>query len=1189
MEQKRNPADWIKQAVRALFLFFAVWILGLSLGNIQLKESMEAFGKEPWLTILLLGGSMTLFLVFFLFAKIRLLLEKKYAGIFILLCIALIGILQILCIFKLRIHFRYDALEVYEEACRLLKTGQIANWDYFGANPHQRGTLYLTWFLLKIAASLHIPESMYMVYLDLWCMICVDSCILGAGFVIGREKGLRVMTLYFFMMLLQPFTYLWCLFHYTTVQCLPFMTLLLLLSGVAPQCRKRNQKILLGVVMGVICFIGNKIRPTVLIALIAYVLYVALQWLREWIRKYQSQKETYARADKDNEQMYFERKKTESFRKERIRKVVRPEQPEEPESKEAEWEEAMPEEESAPERTEQEEETEREEPEEKAEGKAAEGEETKKPEEKTLEALEEIREGTEEKAPAENAGERMEDESEVKEINKRRTQKSRQRKEAVPQMNEEEKEQKEEEGQEQKKQTEPEEKEPVQPKREKPETDQKKAGNDHRKKKSRSGKRGRPRAPKTDTLERMEKILNEIDADVALEHSEKKTKNANKSPKVMSASKRNKTIRKTERIRPAEEFSREEEPVEEEIDLELIIHAEELESDFADRQEIISGERADDSDEDMEESETESESEGVEVEPECGEESGETEPEYDGKAWEAEPGYDEEEPGEAEPEYEEEPEEAEEEYEEQSGEAEPEYGEENAETEPEGTEKETGKTNGRNRREYRQQERKAQKKEKARMLGNLAAVAAFVLTFLLLSIGYKALDHKMVTIDTASYERPLLFWVAMSAKGDGTWDGNDAEQLAKFETKEEKEAYTKELIKERLGDLNAGELIGLVSRKLCVTWAKGNDDAINENTDSLSYGKWYDCLLGEESLFFLYYCQIFRILMFACIVFGTVCAFAKRSVQAADYMRIVLLGGILFHLLWEAKPLYSLPFMPFLLVLMTEGLWQLLELSGAAATGDRWRNRKGGTKGKERNAYPVIILSAAAWLGLMIWGFGYGQKLLEQERTIRNYTASQAMERCDIKRGLLANEAVRQEFRADRTFNTIGVQIRNYSWFYGKQNESLYRLTLFDSEDQMLRQALIKGSDFEDYEYCDVSFEPVMPEKGGELYRFLIETVQADDISNLVFYKKASDAIDPYPWGAYVENGVPMEQADLTFRVYQKEYGPVMAKKELLFLILPQILLQLAVLLLSLPGKEETGISRRSRKRIGFSGKDRLI
>jgi hypothetical protein len=50
-----------------------------------------------------------------------------------------------------------------------------------------------------------------------------------------------------------------------------------------------------------------------------------------------------------------------------------------------------------------------------------------------------------------------------------------------------------------------------------------------------------------------------------------------------------------------------------------------------------------------------------------------------------------------------------------------------------------------------------------------------------------------------------------------------------------------------------------------------------------------------------------------------------------------------------------------------------------------------------------------------------------------------------------------------------------------------------------------------------------------------------------------------------------------------------MAKKELLFLILPQILLQLAVLLLSLPGKEETGISRRSRKRIGFSGKDRLI
>ena len=1184
MEQKKNPADWIKQAVRALFLFFAVWILGLSLGTIQLKESMEAFGKGPWLTIALLGGSLTLFLVFYLFAKVRWLQEEKYAGLFILLCIAAIGILQILCIFKLRIRFRYDALEVYEEACRLLKTGQIANWDYFGANPHQRGTLYITWFLLKIAASLHIPESMYMVYLDLWCMICVDSCILGAGFVVGREKGLRVMTLYFFLMLLQPFTYMWCLFHYTTVQCLPFMMLLLLLAGVAPQCRRLNQKILLGVVTGVICFIGNKIRPTVLIVLIAYVLYVGLQWIREWIRKYQMQKETEEVRQEEEwplEQMADPertgqdegaltrsgRKKADGFQKKPIRKVIRPEQIAEPEPVEKEpaakaeaIEESEPAEEETVERkTEVLKRTEKRKPAgkepEKEESKPEEVdeeqiEEPEQTEEETVEREAEVSKRTEKRKPAgkepakeksTQSGEEVGTADPVKDMphaaeyerkNKKSSKKRQVRKEAPVEST--------------------------------TDGDHPRAENSQRRGKKRSGKRGRPKAAKRDTLERMEKILNETEDGTSSVQSEKKDNSGKKSPKVMSASKRDKTIRKTERLKPFGELADEDDiRTEEGLDLELTVDAEELENDFGDVREEIFEEPDADSDEEfagkMQETESVDESEGDEAESD--EEIEEAEAEFDDEIEEVEAESDDE------------IEEAEAEYGDEIEEAEAEAGEETEEP----------------RRQNRPKRRSAQEKEKIRMYGNLAAVAAFVLTFLLLSIGYKALDRKMVTIDTSSYERPLLFWVAMSAKGDGTWDGNDAEQLAKFETKEEKEAYTKELIQERLGDLGMREFLGLMSRKLRVTWAEGNDDAISENTDSLQYGKWYDRLLGEDSLVFLYYCQIFRILMFACIAAGTVCAFARRSIQSSDYMRIVLLGGILFHLLWEAKPLYSLPFMPFLLVLMTEGLWQLLEALGVETAGDRLRSLRGGRRNKERISYPVIALSVLAWLCLMIWGFGYGQQLLKQERTIRNYTASQAMERCDIKRGLLKTEAVRQEFRADRPFNTIGVQTRNYSWFYGKENESLYRLTVLDSEDQVLRQALIKGSEFEDYEYCDVSFEPVVPQKGGELYRFLIETVKADDISYLVFYKKASDAIDPYPWGDYVENGVPMEQADLTFRVYQKEYGPVMAKKDLLFLILPQLFIQFGILCLSLPGKEESGIRRGNRKRKGFSGKDRLI
>jgi len=714
---KRGKAQWISYimagGVRVIFCFFAVVLLGLSLISIQMPDKLQFLNSKWELMTALLAGSITLFCLFYLWMykghtvqklvsqRIPKLNQKKQFVSCIVAGMVVIVLLQLVYIVFLRIELRYDSLEVFEEACNLLKTGQISYWDYFGTNAHQRGTLYMTWGLLKLAQSVGVPSTAYVLYLDLWCMLFVDVTLVMTGFCIWHSRKHKGVLCFLLICLLNPFTYLWCGFYYTTIQCLPFMAMLACVVYIFPRCHKVWHTIVLAFVFALSCYIGKLIRATVLIGLVALAIYVVAGLL-----------------------------------------------------------------------------------------------------------------------------------------------------------------------------------------------------------------------------------------------------NCNKQEEV---------IRKIKK-------------------------------------------------------------------------------------------------------------------------------------------------------------------------GSLFA-AVFVAVFLCAGGCYNAFDQKMVTIDSKGYERPALFWAAMAAKGDGTWDGNDAEYLAKFPTYEEKQEAAVSLLKSRLSAMDVSGYFELAANKLRVTWAEGNDDAISENASSLSYGTLYDYLLGDRSQFFLVYCQIFRVFTFAMVLVSCFCSFQKQKFDVSDYMKLVVLGGILFHILWEAKRLYSIPFMPFLLILMNDGI---------CIFGEETENTVSAVKHLSKHKVLTWLQGMAALLTVILLVCNFSE-CTQEKRTRNTFVASQLMERCDIKKGLFGKEAVRQEFFADRPFNTIGVEVRNYSWYYGEENQSVYRLTVTNQMDEMLREAYIYGKDFEDYEFCDTTFEEIVPKKGGELYRFTIEPVKAEGNSYLVFYKKAASAIDPYPWGSYVENGVLMENADLTFRAYQKE------------------------------------------------------
>lgn len=698
---------FLTDCCRGIALLVFGILFALATANIQKHSWMSSFQKPFWLIALLCASSIGLYGTLYLARNLSRKLSAKGQSLVVIGIGLLIVLLQLAYIFVMKIQFRYDTMEVYEEACHLLKTGAIQNWDYYGANAHQRGTLYLTWGLLKLAEAVHIPERLFVYYLDLWCLIFIDASLVLTGVLIGKKRGISGVLLFAVISLCNPFTYLWCSFYYTTIECLPFMTIILALAYFFDKPMKWYTRFAVGFLMGIITFIGNMIRPTVLIALVAYLIF--------WFMK--------------------------SLQKESDKKMH--------------W----------------------------------------------------------------------------------------------------------------------------------------------------------------------KSIL---------------------------------------------------------------------------------------------------------------------------------------------------------------------------------------------------------------FLGG--TILLFILGYQICNRAYQSFDQKMVTIDTSSLERPALFWVAMAAKGDGTWDGNDAELLAGYPSLEQKKEATRKLLQERIHALDAKAALRLIGNKMRVTWAEGNDDAISENATSLSYSKAFHLILGNDSAGFLFFCQIFRVLMFGTIFVSCIILFIRQSQRdeaffdEKDCAKTTILGGVIFHILWEAKRLYSIPFMPTLLILMVEGMLTQFE-----SLDDFFENKQQ-NKGKYFYVFPIWCAAVTLLYGITQYGSSTNP-FIEKNRLV----TAQLMERCDIKKAFLPGEQMRQEFFASAPFDTIGVQVREYSWYYGTTNESKYKLTLTDEADNVLREVYIYGDKMEDYAYSDTTFETVTPQNGGQLYRFTVEAVDADAENYLVFYTKRADAIDPYPYGSYVENGVMMPQADMTFRVLKKE------------------------------------------------------
>lgn len=392
--------------------------------------------------------------------------------------------------------------------------------------------------------------------------------------------------------------------------------------------------------------------------------------------------------------------------------------------------------------------------------------------------------------------------------------------------------------------------------------------------------------------------------------------------------------------------------------------------------------------------------------------------------------------------------------------------------------------------------------------------AAFLLTAAL-SLGFWNIAvNRYVTFDYKNTGFPMIHWVMMGARWDGSFDQSDEIYTFSFKTKEEKIEADKKVLLERIRDAGPSGLVVLAGRKLLNTWADGTDNFRAENS-YCTYSRLYEYLLGSKCGFMVIYAQIFRVLQMLVIGFLALLAVKRRKYSPLFLIQLTLLGGIAFHIVWEANPLYSICFTFLGLILLSDGIASLAEEEKAS------------------------IFLQKGWIGcagafaLMLVLLFFGKKeLVETPIEEQHYCVNQYQYAGEAA-GFVsdASQIYTQTFTVDKPFNRIAIQAINT---VGPYNQSAFMVKLTDEYGNVFYdEKFLSGMVVKNTPYAFV-LDTIVPE-GSTRYTLEIAPGYVKNEDSLEFLAYNTGNCDMYPGGALTIGGEEQPNGDLAFSVYEYE------------------------------------------------------
>ena len=374
--------------------------------------------------------------------------------------------------------------------------------------------------------------------------------------------------------------------------------------------------------------------------------------------------------------------------------------------------------------------------------------------------------------------------------------------------------------------------------------------------------------------------------------------------------------------------------------------------------------------------------------------------------------------------------------------------------------------------------------------------------------GFSAYQNTFITEDYTDTQMPAIYYLmfAINPESQGSYNEDDFAMISRYHTLEEKSEASVQVIKERLKNYGVSGCISLAKTKLQKTWSDGTEDYRDFLTTSRNYGKLHSYIAGEHKDFFALYAHIYNVAIVAMLCVAVFYALLRKCDSSYYLIPLTLLGGMVFHILWEAFYYYSFGFSMLIVILASEGLEKISK--------KRYAPHAAGGLG---------ILSLAGLLILLIPAI---KELSVTEFKHNDYAVAQDMSLGECE-PLLAGEVITQTFQSDLPFSHVGCKVYNDT---GAFNDSIYRMELLSSGGDVLSQREFIGAEAENGGYCYLKFDPITP-NGKETYTIRLTALHTTEENHLMFGYYNTHQYDIYNAGSMTGLNSD-ERSDLAFMVF---------------------------------------------------------
>lgn len=358
---------------------------------------------------------------------------------------------------------------------------------------------------------------------------------------------------------------------------------------------------------------------------------------------------------------------------------------------------------------------------------------------------------------------------------------------------------------------------------------------------------------------------------------------------------------------------------------------------------------------------------------------------------------------------------------------------------------------------------------------------------------------------------PIWYWLSMGSHGNGDLSTNDEDwELAKYtEGYAERSAVLKQRTIDNYKKLGITGVIKLWLAKTQTTWS----DGYSSQNSRMNYGEidsiLYELIAGEKNLPYQLYSQAYRLVLELGFVLFCISHLSGRRMKNIHFILLItFLGGLFFHMLWEAKDIYSAQFLHIMIILASEGIEEKLE-PGSRRTEDRKNGRH----------FLIPVYISVTLFAAVIW------VMLFQTELTFEYSRIHTMTNNRVNTALYLAESISQDFYVSAPFNKLVFMAKADP---DAEVYSEYSVKLYDSGGTLLLDEVVKEDQIKSKR---ISIE-VKKIHTDSHYRLYIDKLDPDK-GDILFYTKSPYYFDSYN-GSLSVNGSENYTSDLNMDVLYK-------------------------------------------------------